>query len=66
MTTCTIEHHRDGECIEKWEVTEKMIQRDGDMARVVFPVGHILLASYDELHFCLGDGLDVLSEVQQR
>lgn len=66
MTTCTIEHHRDGECIEKWEVTEEMIQRDGDMARVVFPVGHIILASYDELHFLLRDGLKVLSEAQQR
>jgi len=66
MTTCTIEHHRDGECIEKWSVTEEMIQRDGDMARGVFPVGHIVMASYDELHFCLSDGLDVLSEVQQR
>ena len=53
MATCTIEHHRDGECIEKWNVTEEMIQRDGDMARVVFPVGQIILASYDELHFCL-------------
>ena len=66
MTTCTIEHHRDGECIEKWNVTEPMIQHDGDTARIVFPVGHIVLASYDELHFCLRDGLSVLSEVQQR
>jgi hypothetical protein len=65
MATCTVEHHRDGECIEEWSVTEDMIQRDGDMARVVFPVGQIVLASYDELHFCLSDGLDVLSEVQQ-
>ncbi len=66
MPTCTIEHHRDGACIEKWSVTEGMIQRDGDVARVVFPVGHIVLASYDELHFCLRDGLTVLREVQQR
>jgi hypothetical protein len=66
MTTCTIEHHRDGECIETWNVTEEMIQRQGDMARVVFPLGQIVLASYDELHFCLGDGLDVLSEAQRR
>ena len=43
-----------------------MIQRDGDAARVVFPVGHIVLAGYDELHFCLHDGLNVLREVQQR
>ncbi len=66
MTTCTIEHHRDGECIEKWNVTERMIQRDGDMARVVFPVGQIVLASFDELHFCLRDSVKVLGEVQQR
>jgi len=66
MTTCTIEHHRDGECIEKWNVTEDMIQRKGDVARVVFPLGQIVLASYDELHFCLGDGLGVLSEVRRR
>ena len=66
MTTCTIEHHRDGECIEKWNVTEAMIQRDGDVARVVFPVGHVVLASYDELHFRLRDGLKILSEVQRR
>ncbi len=66
MTTCTIEHHRDGECIEKWNVTEEMIEREGDTARVVFPLGQIVLASYDELHFCLSDGLDVLSEVRRR
>jgi len=66
MTTCTIEHHRDGECIERWNVTERMIQRDGDMARIVFPLGQIVLAGYDELHFCLPDSQEVLREVQQR
>jgi len=66
MTTCTIEHHRDGECIEKWNVTERMIQRDGDMARIVFPVGQIVLAGYDELHFCLPDSVRLLSEVRQQ
>ena len=66
MTTCTIEHHRDGECIARWKVTDRMIQREGDMARIVFPVGQIVLAGYDELHFCLPDGVKVLSEVQQR
>lgn len=66
MTTCTIEHHRDGECIERWNVSERMIQRDGDMARVVFPVGRIVLASYDELHFCLPDVTRVLSEVREK
>ena len=66
MTTCTIEHHRDGECITRWKVTERMIQREGDMARIVFPLGQIVLAGYDELHFCLADSVKVLSEVQQR
>jgi len=66
MTTCTIEHHRDGECIGKWNVTERMIERHGDMARSVVPVGQIVLASYDELHFCLPDSVKVLREVQQR
>lgn len=66
MATCTIEHHRDGECIARWKVTEQMIQREGDMARIVFPLGQIVLASYDELHFCLPESVRVLSEVQQR
>lgn len=66
MTACIIEHYRDGECIEKWNVTERMIQREGDMARIVFPAGHIVLASYDELHFCLRDGLRVLRKVTQQ
>jgi hypothetical protein len=58
-----IEHWRDGERIESWNVTEAMIHRDGDMARVIFPAGQIVLASYDELHFCLRDGIGVLSNV---
>ena len=66
MTTCKIEHWRDGECIETWAVTEEMIQKDGDNARVVFPAGHIDLASFDELHFCLTTGINVLGEVQHR
>jgi len=66
MTTCTIEHRRDGDCIETWAVTEDMIQKDGDRARIVFPVGQIVLASFDELHFCIPDGQKVLKEVQQR
>lgn len=61
-----IEHWRDGEVIEKWVVTEAMIQKDGDTARIVFPLGLIVLAGYDELHFCINDGLAVLSGVQQR
>ena len=48
----TIEHWRDGECIEKIEVTDGMIQRGEDgTARVVFPPGQIVLATGDELHF---------------
>ena len=39
----TIEHWRDGECIARIEVTEKMIQRNEDgTARVVFPPGNIV------------------------
>lgn len=66
MTTCTIEHWRDGECLETWAVTEDMIQKNGDKARIVFPAGHIELASFDELHFCLAAGINVLEEVQDR
>lgn len=52
-----IEHWRDGECIAKVEVTEKMIQRNEDgTARVVFSPGSITLATGDELHFDV-DGL---------
>ena len=66
MTSSTIEHWRDGECVEKWMVTEEMIQRDGDTAKIIFPIGRIVLASYDELHFCIDDTLRVLGEVQHR
>jgi len=53
----TIEHWRDGECIARIEVTDKMIQRGEDgTARVVFPAGNIVLATGDELHFDV-DGL---------
>ena len=52
-----IEHWRDGECIARIEVTEKMIERGEDgTARVVFPPGNITLATGDELHFDV-DGL---------
>ena len=52
-----IEHWRDGECIARLEVTDKMIERNGDgTARVVFPPGSITLATGDELHFDV-DGL---------
>jgi len=64
MATCTIEHHRDGECIARWKVTERMIQREGDTTRIIFPLGQIVLAGYGELHVCL-DGVKVPSEVQQ-
>ena len=47
-----IEHWRDGECIARIEVTEKMIERNADgTARVVFPPGNAVLATGDELHF---------------
>lgn len=52
-----IEHWRDGECIARIEVTDKMIDRNGDgTARVVFPPGNVTLATGDELHFDV-DGL---------
>jgi len=48
----TIEHWRDGECIEAIEVTDRMIERCEDgTARIVFPPGQIVLATGDELHF---------------
>ena len=53
----TVEHWRDGDCIAKIEVTEKMIQHCEDgTSRVVFPPGGIILATGDELHFDI-DGL---------
>ena len=53
----TIEHWRDGECIAKIEVMEKMIERCSDgTARVVFPPGRLVLTTGDELHFDV-DGL---------
>lgn len=53
----TIEHWRDSECIARIEVSDGMIQRNGDgTARVVFPPGNIVLATGDELHFDV-DGL---------
>lgn len=64
MSKFTIEHRRDGECIERWHVTEDMIQRDGVNARVVFPAGGITLASFDELHFCIHDAIETLSHVR--
>ena len=52
-----IEHWRDGECIARIELTDELIQRSEDgSARVVFPPGHIVLATGDELHFDV-DGL---------
>jgi len=66
MTTCTIEHWRDGDCVETWAVTPGMIQKADNVARIIFPAGQIVLASFDELHFCIPDGLHVLNEVQLR
>ena len=60
-----IEHCRDGECIARIEVTEKMIQRSEDgTARVVFPPGNIVLATGDELHFDVDGLIDRLKGVK--
>jgi hypothetical protein len=48
----TIEHWRDGELIEKSEITAAMIHRREDgTASVVFPPGCIELVTGDELRF---------------
>jgi hypothetical protein len=63
----TIEHWRDGECIARIEVTEKVIQLGGDgTARVVFPPGQIVLATGDELHFDVDGLVESLREMQLR
>jgi len=61
----TIEHWRDGECIARVKVTDKMIQRREDgTARVTFPPGQIVLATCDELHFDIDGLVESLREVR--
>ena len=61
----TIEHWRDGECIERLAVTDKMIQRcDDGTCRVVFPPGCVVLATGDELHFDADGLIERLQEVK--
>jgi hypothetical protein len=61
----TIEHWRDGECIARVEITEKMIQRNGDgKARVVFPPGNIVLATGDELRFDVDSLIENLKAIR--
>ena len=51
----TIEHWRDGECIRKVEVTNKMVERSADgTCRVVFPPGTIILNYYGKSFFTGG------------
>lgn len=61
----TLEHWRDGECIERFELTNKVITayEDGE-ARVVLPRGRVEFVTDDELHFNLHDAQDVLKHVQ--
>ncbi len=57
-----IEHWRDGECIAKVEITEKMIQRNEDgTATVKFPPGNIVLATDDELRFDVNGLIELLT-----
>jgi hypothetical protein len=52
----TIEHWRDGECIERYDIQSAAIQRVEDgTCRIVFPPGCIELATGDELHFDADD-----------
>lgn len=47
-----IEHWRDGECIARIAVTERMIQRnENGTASIVFPPGQTVMATGDELVF---------------
>ena len=60
-----IEHWRDGECIGRIEVTEKLIERCPDgTARVVFPPGQLTLATGDELHFDVDGLIESLQEAR--
>ena len=61
----TIEQWRDGECIHKIEVTEEIIEQNGDgTCRVVFPPGGLTIASGDELHFDIDGLIEQLMEVR--
>ena len=52
----TIEHWRDGECIERYGFQSAAIQHVEDgTCRIVFPPGCIELATGDELHFDADD-----------
>jgi hypothetical protein len=61
----TIEHWRAGECFEHLTVTDDMIRCDPNGAtRIVVPVGQIVLASYDELHFTIHDAIATLTQAR--
>jgi hypothetical protein len=63
----TIEHWRDGECIETIEVTDRMMECSEDgTARIVFPPGLIVLATDDELHFDADGIVERLREARAR
>jgi hypothetical protein len=60
----TIEHWRDGECIARVELDNKVIQCGKDGCRVVFPPGTITLSTGDELHFDADGLIDRLMEAR--
>ncbi|MGA2059120.1 MAG: hypothetical protein ABSG67_01465 [Thermoguttaceae bacterium] len=62
----TIEHWRDGELLEKVELTADIIQRHEDgTACVVIPAGFIELATSDQLRFNCDGLIDLLGENPQ-
>lgn len=52
MGKYTIEHWRDGEVVERFELTHEMFKPlpDGSVC-VTFPPGRITIVNKDELHF---------------
>jgi len=59
-----VEHWRDGECIESFELTNKIITTyEDDVVRIVFPLCRVEFVTDDELHFNLHDAADVLKHV---
>lgn len=61
-----IEHWRDGECLAKVEINDRLIERRPDgTARIILPPGGITLATGDELHFDLEGLADCLRGMAQ-
>jgi hypothetical protein len=63
----TIEHWRDGECIVRYEPSKHLVTRcEGDIVRIVFPPGQIVLATADELRFNVHDAIETLTNVRRK